>query len=272
MMIFIEGGTFEMGNAEGLADERPVHSVTIDSFYMESIPVTQEMWVALMGKNCSSFSSSPVDNEIQEKRPVDTVSFYDAILYCNKRSFSEGLSPCYLLDGSSDISCLEEPSEQETFTRTITCDWNADGYRLPTEAEWEYAAIGGNKNACNETAHSKKNNSLHDDIKPSNENCWHQGNSNRKTHQVGLKEPNSLGLYDMCGNVWEWCWDWYSCYPVAPATNPKGIEPALIKGSDKIGRGGAWNAAVEECSPWFRNCGSPDMKFNFLGLRVVRKG
>ena len=102
-MVFIEGGTFEMGNALGLADERPVHSVTLNDFYIDPYLITQEQWIENMKTNNSYFIGNSAENEIQEKRPVDTVSFFDAIIYCNKRSLKEGLTPCYSINGSPDM-------------------------------------------------------------------------------------------------------------------------------------------------------------------------
>jgi len=172
--VFVEGGTFQMGSNDGDSDEKPVHSVTVSSFYVGKFEVTQKEYQNVMGKNPSYFKG--------ENNPVENVTWYDAVKYCNKRSEKEGRTPSYNINGNN-----------------VTCDFSANGYRLPTEAEWEYAARGGNKSQNYKYSGSNKIGDV----------AWYDSNSGLRTHPVGQKAPNELGIYDMTGNVWEWCWDWY---------------------------------------------------------------
>ncbi len=233
-MILVEGGTFIMGSNDGKDREKPIHEVTLSSFWISKYQVTQKEWQMVMGSNPSSFKGG--------HRPVENVSWYDAIDYCNKRSIKERLIPCY--SGSGD---------------NITCNWNANGYRLPTEAEWEHAARGGNKSKGYEYAGS---NTLHDV-------AWYRGNSKGNTHPVGEKSPNELGIYDMSGNVWEWCWDWYDSlyYSKSPKTDPRGAN----SGSHKALRGGSRSSHRDDyCRVAFRNNSTPTSRNSLIGFRVSK--
>ena len=209
-------------------------------------------------KPCIFFQQSQ-KGESQIKRPVEHISHYDALVYCNKRSIAEKLKPCYVIGGEDDPKKWGAiPDEQNIKWDTVECRWNVNGYRLPTEAEWEYAARGGIHNGQKKAA------------KDADENrSWNKNNSNNMSHAVCLKNASILGFYDLFGNVWEWCWDWYDCYKIGEFTNPRGAE-RTADNTDRIGRGGAWNAASSDCSPCFRNCGSPAARYNFIGMRVVR--
>ena len=189
--VYVAGGTFLMGSTDGDDDEKPVHKVTLNSFYMCRHEVTQAEWKKIMGSNPSYFKG--------DSRPVETVSWYGAIEYCNKRSIAEGLTPCYTPKGG----------------RVYGCDFSANGYRLPTEAEWEYAANGSKKKFWQKIFKKKQD---------FGSTAWYRENSGAVTHDVMTKLPNSLGLYDMAGNVWEWCWDWYASYLSADLTNPTGAS------------------------------------------------
>ncbi len=197
-----------MGSAEGSSDESPVHKVWIDSFLMDRYEVTQEQYVKLGGANPSS--------NLGDRRPVDTVNWTAAALYCNLRSRAEGLPPCY---------------NEETWE----CDFGANGYRLPTEAEWEYACRAGTNTPY----------SFGRDARQLSKHGWFKGNSSKRTHPVGEKEPNRWGFYDMHGNVAEWCNDVYSknYYAESPSGNPRGPE----KGEIRVLRGGSWNYSAESC-------------------------
>ncbi len=231
-LIFVEGGSFMMGSKD-FKNERPIHEVSISSFYISKYQVTQEEWEELMGSNPSCFKG--------DELPVERVSWYDAIEYCNKRSIKEGLKPCYRGNGGK-----------------ITCRWNANGYRLPTEAEWEYAARGGKKSKDYKYSGS-------DDI---DDVSWYYNNSGDKTHRVGENQANELGIYDMSGNVWEWCWDWYSSdyYEKSPSSKPRGPRT----GEYRVLRGGSWSNFDDYCRVADRNADNPSVRFNSHGLRILR--
>jgi formylglycine-generating enzyme required for sulfatase activity len=232
-MVRVEGGTFQMGTASGgESDERPVHTVTVKSFYMGKYEVTQREWQAIMGNNPSRFKG--------DNFPVESVSWFDAIEYCNKLSIKEGLTPTYR--GSGD---------------NITCDWNANGYRLPTEAEWEYAAKGGIKDYL-VYEYSGGNNV--------GTVAWYGDNSGNGTHPVGTKAANSLGIYDMSGNVWEWCWDRYGNYTSGSQNDPRGPS----SGADRVLRGGSWGNSAADVRSACRSVNTPSRRSNYFGFRLVR--
>jgi formylglycine-generating enzyme required for sulfatase activity len=222
-----------MGTASGGYDnERPVHTVNIKTFYMGKHEVTQKEWREIMGNNPSNFKG--------DNLPVENVSWFDAIEYCNKLSIKEGLTPAYR--GSGD---------------GITCDWNANGYRLPTEAEWEFAAKGGIKDYL-VYEYSGGNNV--------GTVAWYDGNSGRSTHPVGTKAVNSLGIYDMSGNVWEWCWDRYESYSSGAQDNPRGP----VSGAYRVIRGGGWGDSAVYVRSANRYSYTPSHRFYYYGFRLVR--
>jgi formylglycine-generating enzyme required for sulfatase activity len=232
-MVPVPAGTFQMGSNNGDRDEKPIHQVTISKpFYMGKYEVTQKEWVEVMGSNPSYFKG--------DNLPVENVSWYGVIDYCNKRSVKEGLTPAYTVSGS-----------------TVTWNKNANGYRLPTEAEWEWAAKGGGKDSTI-TEYSGSNSA--DGV------AWYSSNSGGKTHPVGTKSPNSLGIYDMSGNVWEWCWDWSGSYSSGAQTDPAGAS----SGSDRVARGGSWLNYAEFVHSASRSGNAPANRGNGLGCRLVR--
>jgi formylglycine-generating enzyme required for sulfatase activity len=230
-MVRVEGGTFQMGS--NVHDsEKPIRAVTVKGFYMGKYPVTQKEWFEVMGTNPSYFKG--------DNLPVEPVSWLDAVEYCNRRSIKEGLTPAYSGSGNN-----------------ITCNWNANGYRLPTEAEWEYAAKGGNRDPI---VYEYSGSNSVDSV------AWYTSNSGGGTRPVGTKAPNSLGLYDMSGNVWEWCWDWYGSYPAGAQTDPQGAS----SGSLRVRRGGGGRSSAQGVRSAVRGSYAPSDRFNFLGFRLVR--
>ena len=201
----IEGGTFIMGssaNERGRNDNEIQHRVTVTSFYMSIYEVQQADYEEIMGANPSYIKGFNL--------PVTNVSWFDAIEYCNRLSQREGLTPAYTISGSGD-------------NRTVTWNRNANGYRLPTEAEWEYACRAGTTTAYNTGAEINDSTG------------WYNANSGNRTHPVGEKPANAWGLYDMHGNVTEWCWDWFGAYSTANQTDPVGAS----SGSFRVRRGGS---------------------------------
>ena len=201
-----------MGDKSGRPDETP-HNTSVSAFYFDKVPVTQELYEKVMGVNPSKRKDP--------KNPVERTQWTDAARFCNKCSELDGLTPCY------DLS-------------TWQCNFAADGYRLPTEAEWEYACRAGNNGKyCFGDSESELA-----------QYAWLKPHSQGKPQPVGQKLPNHWGLLDVHGNVWQWCNDWYSesYYAESPAENPQG--PAT--GKMRVLRGGAWDATPDKCRSAYR--------------------
>jgi formylglycine-generating enzyme required for sulfatase activity len=205
--------------------------VTVRSFYIGKYEVTQREYQEVMGTNPSNFKG--------DNLPVENVSWFDAVEYCNKRSQKEGLTPAYTINGTN-----------------VTWNRNANGYRLPTEAEWEYACRAGTTTAYNTGANISDNTG------------WYVANNGNRTHPVGQKPANAWGLYDMHGNVLEWCWDWYGNYPSTAQTDPTGAS----SGVDRVIRGGRWINSAQYVRSAVRSVSTPSVRHNLLGFRVVRNG
>ena len=255
-MITIEGGVFKMGSKNNENNETPVREVSVRSFAMLKTEVTQNQYKAVIGKNYSHFKGG--------RRPVEEVSWYDAIVFCNKLSVLSGLTPAYSLKGETnvekwgDVPRITDSSDAKALWNSIKCDFSADGYRLPTEAEWEYAAKGGRNSE--EYIYSGSNSITMV--------AWNADSVDGETHNVGLKSPNSLGLYDMSGNVWEWCWDWYGNYEYNDSDNPLGAA-AEVTGR-KMRRGGSIASDAVFCRNANRASTEPDVRGVDLGFRIVR--
>lgn len=233
--VLVRGGTFRMGSANGDDDEKPVHSVTVSSFYISKYEVTQAEYEAVMEKNPSNTSHGIGDNS-----PVNQVSWNEAVEFCNKLSLKEELTPVYSGSGNN-----------------ISMNVNANGYRLPTEAEWEYAARGGNSSLGYTYSGSNTIGNV----------AWYSSNSGKKVNPVGGKQANELGLYDMTGNVWEWCWDWYGNYSSGSQTDPTGKS----SGSGRVDRGGSWYLNASYSRSAHRNNLPPSFRNRNIGFRLVRR-
>ena len=238
-MVLIPAGEFLMGHAGGKPDEAPPHTVRIEAFLMDRTEVTQQQFGKLMRDNPSPSHFRGAD------RPVEQVGWGEAAIYCNLRSKDEGLQPCY----------------DET---TAKCNFAANGYRLPTEAEWEYACRAGSADDYGFGA----------DPRQLPQHGWFAENSGKTTQPVARKKPNAWGLFDMHGNVAEWCNDFYDAgyYPKSPAANPRGPD----EGERYVLRGGAWNSTAERCRSAARRYESPgfqDACFarDAIGFRCVRR-
>jgi formylglycine-generating enzyme required for sulfatase activity len=247
-MVLVEGGEFQMGSTEGTPDEAPVHSVVISQpFYMGIYEVTFDEFDAFCA-NIGRYNKPDDGGKGRGSRPVLGVDWDDAIEYCNWLSEREGLSPCYSGKG-----------------KVAQCDFSASGYRLPTEAEWEYAARGGMQSQGYMFSGS-------DD--PA-EVAWFAVNADGGAHPVGERTPNELGLFDMCGNRFEWCWDWYleDYYTISPSKDPFG-PPRLEVDSPfdlvRVRRGGSWGEDAENIRITSRSFDT----YNYPGgngFRLVRK-
>lgn len=211
-MRLIPGGEIVMRDDR----KKKIWTVTVEPFYLSSHLVTQEQYVALMGANPSAF--------VGQKKPVDSVSWFDAITFCNLASRAENLEEVYVVSDKESVLMRE----------------GADGYRLPSEAEWQHACKAG-------TSGPRYGNLP--DI------AWFRDNSSEQTHDVGLKQPNAWELYDMLGNVWEWCWDVYD---------------EKVYGTYRVFRGGGWNDLERGCLATNRRRGHPTFCIDDLGIRLAR--
>jgi formylglycine-generating enzyme required for sulfatase activity len=241
-MIYLPGGEFMMGSDQRNPDEGPPHKVKVSAFLMDKFEVTQEMFAKAQLPNPSHWQESP-------QKPVERVRWRDAKRYCNERSLIEGLKPCY----------NEKTSDWD-------CDYSADGYRLPTEAEWEYACHAGTEGPYDFGRSDRLR-----------QHGWFADNSDQKTHTVGQKKPNGFGLCDLYGNVSEWCEDVYSTtyFRESPATDPLG-PPSPGKDVRRVIRGGSWRSSPDQCRATARQgerTGNTDACFStdYCGFRCVRR-
>jgi formylglycine-generating enzyme required for sulfatase activity len=234
-LVLISKGTFMMGSpeseevryedVEGRYEDEVQHEVTLTKdFYLGVTEVTQAQYEKVMGENPSYFQGDKVQGE-SSNHPVEQVSWEDAVEFCKR---------------------LSDLPEEKKAGRV---------YRLPTEAEWEYACRAGRKTAYGFGGNSQ---SLSD-------YAWFRENSGRQTHPVGEKKPNAWGLYDMHGNVWEWCSDWFSDYPEKPVIDPAGVK----EGSYRVGRGGCWYGRAFFCRSAHRYKDFPSSRNEYFGLRVA---
>jgi len=229
----------------------PSHTISLNAFKMGKYPVTQEQYLIVMGiYNPSTF-------KITLNHPVETLTWFDAIEFCNRLSTMEGLTPVYTITGRTPASGFPITNA------TVTANWSANGYRLPTEAEWEYAVRAGTDPTWNWYFGNDPTG------KEIEKHAWFLNNNpHTSTHEVGKKLANPWGLHDMYGNVFEWCWDWNTAYPSGPQTNYRG--PDSDSGTSRINRGPCYNSALHWTYSSFRGARAPNGTWHGLGFRVVR--
>ena len=225
-MIQIPAGRFMMGSGEEKEQEHEV--VLTHSFYMGVYEVQQELWDQFREKNGSRFQDP--------KKPISNVSFFDAVMFANAVSQKEGLEECY-----------EVTPQAASWPKGLSCN----GYRLPTEAEWEYVALAGQEPLSPQELDGY---------------AWTKKNSKKQTHPVGSKKANAFGVHDMLGNVWEWVWDIHGSYPSTEVVDPTGAK----KGPFRIRRGGGYSSGVSRITPTTRYALNPINEHSFLGFRLVR--
>jgi formylglycine-generating enzyme required for sulfatase activity len=217
--------TLTIGTAKDPSGNSTPHQVTVGAFWIMAHEVTQEQYRLVTKARPSHFAGKP-------DHPVEKVRWSQAVIFCNKLSALEGRDSCYKKEGE-----------------TYRLDLTRDGYRLPTEAEWEYACGGA---GLTDTAIARRG--------------WYADNAGLRTHAVKSLEPNRFGLYDMLGNVWEWCTDWYAPFGEEARVDPAGPST----GEAKVVRGGGWWSVADELDAKHRSFTRPDYHFKFLGFRCVR--
>lgn len=249
-MVLIRSGSFIMGSPDSEVDresDETQHRVNISSdFWLGTYEVTQYEWRSLMGNNPSSFSSCGDDC------PVETVNWFEAVAFANTLSRSEGLQECYALSGCSST----DPSYGMECSSVSFSGLDCEGYRLPTESEWEYAARAGSSTAW----YCGSNESCVDT------NAWHSSNADGRTHAVGGKDANDWDLYDMAGNVWEWTSDWSGDYPTGVVTDPTGSTSGQLR----VLRGGSWYTDAHCGRSAYRFSFGPGLRYDSLGFRLAR--
>ncbi|MCL2602300.1 MAG: formylglycine-generating enzyme family protein [Treponema sp.] len=249
--VEVQNGTFLYGR-DGTSGGTLVE--VKEDFHIGKYQVTQAQWKAVMDNNRSGFQINPATGEVQENRPVERVSWYDVLVYANKLSVKEGLQPVYKIKGSTD------PGTWGNVPTSSNTDWNAveevpgaNGWRLPTEQQWEFAAKGGRNTAKGYTGTSADTYYVYSGSDTVGDVAWYTSNATNKTHEVGKKKANELGLYDMSGNVDEWCFDKWSS-----------------TSAGRVVRGGSWGNSAADVRSAYRDINSPFVRYDFIGFRLVR--
>ncbi len=242
-MLHLPPGDFRMGSQDGGADEKPVRIVHITrAFALSETEVTQAQYQAVMGNNPSRHKDTPDSAQ----HPVEAMSWFDAVKYCNRLSELEGRKPCYTVQ-------IEEGEHGAKFERVEWPDASCTAYRLPTEAEWEYAARA---DQAYQYAGADKLARV----------AWHSGNASNRTHPVARLDPNAWFLYDMSGNVREWVWDRYGAYPTKEVQDPSGSPT----GGFRVQRGGSFVYGAVNARVTNRYWSSPTFLDGSTGFRLAR--
>ena len=269
-MVWVPGGMFELGRClGGSGDVTPVSTVILTGFYMSRFPVTQEQFEEVMGFNPSLFTTAngrpPAAGETDAKRPVEQVSWYDAIVFANRLSMISGLTPAYEMQAATGTAWTTNPYLWGAAPTARNARWDSvrivpgsTGYRLPTDAQWEFAAKGGaNPRAGFTFAGSNDVNTV----------AWYIGNSGEgRVREIGRLVANCLGLYDMSGNVWEWIWDWHGPHTSSPKMDPAGPASGYIR----IRRGGSWGLLSYAARSISRSGTPPNNRNGEVSIRLVR--
>ena len=242
-MIQVEGGSF-------LLDDRI--KCRVSNFKLGKYLVSKHLWEEVLGENPSRYPGLNL--------PVEQVSWYDSVEFCNRLSERQGLEPVYLID--KNIKDPHNKSEYDKIKWHVSWNLRANGFRLPTEAEWEYAARGGKYTGKTEYTGS----GVLKEVGWFGQFLGDEKNTHGQTEIYGLRIPNELGIYDMSGNVWEWCWDWRYAYPSGSLKDPRGPE----SGSLRVLRGGSWINNAVFCRVANRLIHSRGYRGRDDGLRLAR--
>jgi formylglycine-generating enzyme required for sulfatase activity len=263
-MRYVPAGSFQRDETAA-----NVNRIT-KGYWMGETEVTQGLWEAVMGTKMSSYYTvNPEDPTAEgwKKLPVEKVNWYAAIAFCNKLSLAAGKTPVYSVSGINwaTFSASDIPTAITNTWDTVTVNWNADGYRLPTEMEWMWAAMGADAAAPGEVNRTGYGKEFAGYTGTGDENMWHSWNSEGTTHGVGTKNGNELGLYDMSGNLWEWVYDWYGDYPGGTLEDYRGVS-----GSKRVVRGGSANNTPNFATVARRSDNnSPNHWNQSIGFRIV---
>ena len=252
ILKYVPAGTFQR-------DDTATSTSRVSAFRMSRYEITRAQFKSVMGVDPSATFYSTGEND-----PVQQANWYHAIAFCNLLSIIEGLTPVYSVNGVdfAVLKYVDIPDRRNTAWDKVAADWTSNGYRLPTEMEWMWAAMGAkqgttgrNKAFAGSTGMNKIGNY-----------AWYSSNSNRSSNPAGSKLPNELGLFDMSGNVWEWIWDWYGVYPTGAEADYRGAA----SGSRRVRRGGGWGNSAQDCTVALRLNGEPQFQNRASGFRVVR--
>ena len=265
-LVFIPSGTFQR-------DADPANTSFVSAFRMSTTEITRTQYSNVMGIDpCLTGASSGSGD------PVQNVNWYQAVAFCNKLSIAEGYIPVYSVSNVNFTNLLFAgiPTVYDAVWNAAQIDWNADGYRLPTEMEWMWAALGaqmgGDPFAVNTAGYTKPFAGYKDGTTLIGSYAWYDGNSGTTTHPAGDKSCNELGLYDMSGNVWEWCWDWYDdIWPGYSITGHVTDYRGAVPGTTRVIRGGSWDVSASANGVGYRNSLAPNNRGSAFGFRVVRR-